>query len=488
MNTICLQCRPCKPRHSSAPVRRGTLMQRRRVPCTTTFPFPRCARRSPGRAGAHLRHRPRRCPEGTSTASPIPTLTARPSRRSRAARSDRWRSRRTRSSCWRPTRPTPGWRSTRSSRTAASNTSRRCRWAWSRWPWRRAANQEAWVVNHLSDSVSVVELDGKKSRVTRTLLVGDEPRDVVFAGPHRSQAFITTAHRGQNSPIDPQLSTPGVGRADVWVFDAASGGASGELGGTPLTILTFFAEMPRALAVTPDGSRVYVAAFHSGNATASTFAATSPASATRCRRSRPRPVPGINVGVNAFGQEQPPTSVIVKYDGSALAGRERRHPRRRDDVHHARSRRLRHQCQREPAGGDRRPYGHVRPRRHDPVQHDRQSRHREGLRHQPGVQQPAALRGRQYLRRFVTNPADSVRGRIAFSRITVLDNAGSVTPRHLNKHIDYSTCCAPIPNAENAKSVAFPHRHGDHADGQTLYVAALGSSEVAVYDTAAARK
>ena len=33
-------------------------------------------------------------------------------------------------------------------------------------------------------------------------------------------ACITTAHRGQNVPYDPQRTTPGVGRADVWVFDA----------------------------------------------------------------------------------------------------------------------------------------------------------------------------------------------------------------------------------------------------------------------------
>src|SRR6267142_5950906 len=78
-------------------------------------------------------------------------------------------------------------------------------------------NGEAWVVNHLSDSVSVIELSDTHSHVKRTLLVGDEPRDIVFAGHARNRAFITTAHRGQNSPIDPQLSTPGVGRADVWV-------------------------------------------------------------------------------------------------------------------------------------------------------------------------------------------------------------------------------------------------------------------------------
>ena len=89
---------------------------------------------------------------------------------------------------------------------------------------------EVWVVNHLSDSVSIVDVAADPPRVVRTLLVGDEPRDIVFAGPGGSRAFITTAHRGQQRTDpsiagvpgagDPQLTTPGVGRADVWVFDA----------------------------------------------------------------------------------------------------------------------------------------------------------------------------------------------------------------------------------------------------------------------------
>ncbi|MBM4210456.1 MAG: hypothetical protein FJ187_07890, partial [Gammaproteobacteria bacterium] len=62
----------------------------------------------------------------------------------------------------------------------------------------RNAN-EVWVVNHLSDSVSVVRLDGTP-RVLRTLQVGDEPRDIVFAGANRDRAFITAANRGQNRP------------------------------------------------------------------------------------------------------------------------------------------------------------------------------------------------------------------------------------------------------------------------------------------------
>src|SRR5213080_3136884 len=129
-------------------------------------------------------------------------------------------------------------------------------------------NGEVWVVNHLSDSVSIVDVASVPPRVTRTLLVGDEPRDIVFAGTGGSRAFVTTAHRGQNSGVPPtDLTTEGLGRADVWVFDATNLGTA--LGGTPLTRLTFFGDTPRALAASPSGNRVYAAVFHSGNRTAS---------------------------------------------------------------------------------------------------------------------------------------------------------------------------------------------------------------------------
>ena len=128
------------------------------------------------------------------------------------------------------------------------------------------SNSEVWVVNHLSDSVSVIDLSVSPPRVVRTLLVGDEPRDIVFAGPGGDRAFITTAHRGQNSPYpDGDYDVPGIGRADVWVFNAASLGSA--IGGTPLTIVTLFGDRPRALAATPDGSKVYAAVFRSGNQT-----------------------------------------------------------------------------------------------------------------------------------------------------------------------------------------------------------------------------
>jgi DNA-binding beta-propeller fold protein YncE len=168
-----------------------------------------------------------------------------------------------------------------------------------------ASRTEAWVVNHLSDSVSIVEVDPTDvtdSRVTRTLLVGDEPRDILFAGTGNGRAFITCAHRGQNRPGDPQLTTEGVGRADVWVFNANSLGAA--LGGTPVggAPVTLFADTPRALAKSPDGSTVYAAALNSGNQTTTVLEGIVSALG-----GLPPPPPGSTSGA-------PPTGLIVKFD------------------------------------------------------------------------------------------------------------------------------------------------------------------------------
>src|SRR5262249_58985437 len=118
---------------------------------------------------------------------------------------------------------------------------------------------------HRSGGGCVVAGGTVPPRVARPVGVGVEPRDIVCAGPGRGRAFVPTAHRGQNRPIDPQLTPRGVGRADVWVFDAAALGTS--VGGDPLAIVTLFCDTPRALATSPDGAVVYVAAFRSGNQT-----------------------------------------------------------------------------------------------------------------------------------------------------------------------------------------------------------------------------
>jgi len=136
-----------------------------------------------------------------------------------------------------------------------------------------ASDGNVWVVNHLSDSVSIVDPTLSPPAVVQTLIVGDEPRDIVFAGDTTDRAFITTAHRGQHRLTipgaigggDPQFLQEGIGRADVWVFDVGSPGTS--LGGDPVEIMTFFTDTPRALAVSNNGAAVYVAGFHSGNQT-----------------------------------------------------------------------------------------------------------------------------------------------------------------------------------------------------------------------------
>jgi YVTN family beta-propeller protein len=188
-------------------------------------------------------------------------------------------------------------------------------------------NTEVWVVNHLSDSVSIVDVGVTPARVKRTLLVGDEPRGIVFAGPGRSRAFIATARRGQqltNVSIngiagsgDPKLTTPGEPRASVWVFDASNLGHP--LGGTPLEIVNLFSDVPRALAVSPDGNTVYAAAFPSGNQTTVVNAGVVCPGFdpwTPCVLKGGAVYPGGNAGpdTNFEGVQAPDVGIMVKYD------------------------------------------------------------------------------------------------------------------------------------------------------------------------------
>lgn len=69
---------------------------------------------------------------------------------------------------------------------------------------------EVWVVNHLSDSISIINVrpdnDNGPSRVVRTLLVGDEPSDVVFAGPAETEPSSPQHTGARTSPST--LSSP----------------------------------------------------------------------------------------------------------------------------------------------------------------------------------------------------------------------------------------------------------------------------------------
>lgn len=329
------------------------------------------------------------------------------------------------------------------------------------------SNNEVWVVNHLSDSISVIALSGGHPRVKRTLLVGDEPRDIVFAGPSNARAFITTAHRGQNVGFDPQHNTPGVGRADVWVFDSASLGSS--LGGTPLAVVNLFSDVPRALAASADGSKVYAAALHSGNRTAVVALGMIPDTG---EATGGIPLPNVNHA----GVAEPDMSLIVKFDGQHWVDELGRHwddkirfnlPDKDVFVIDANAG--------TPAllSGGAGFFASVGTTLFNMI-----------VNPQNGKIYVTNTEARNHVRfEGHGNFAETtVRGHIVDNRITVLDAAG-VHPRDLNKHIDYDDCCGPTPNDESALSMSQPLGMAITPDGTTLYTAVLGNDKVVIHDT-----
>ncbi len=96
-------------------------------------------------------------------------------------------------------------------------------------------NDEAWVINEVSDSVSIVSVS--QHQVVDTLYVKDEPADVAFAN---GRAFVTASRNNQ-----------------IAVFDVATHGS--------VTNIPVFGENPRSLCVNSNGTRVYAAFALSGN-------------------------------------------------------------------------------------------------------------------------------------------------------------------------------------------------------------------------------
>ena len=134
---------------------------------------------------------------------------------------------------------------------------------------------EVWVVNQMSDSVSVVDVPSR--RVVATLRVVDEPSDVVFAG---GKAFVSAATTDE-----------------LEVFDATTH--------APLGTVDVFGKDPRALATSPDGSKVYAVIQRSGNGTT-----VLPASVA------PPPPPPTNVTLPPAPQQ----GLIIRADDPAWAG------------------------------------------------------------------------------------------------------------------------------------------------------------------------
>lgn len=323
-------------------------------------------------------------------------------------------------------------------------------------------SNELWVVNHLSDSVSVVRLDGTP-RVLRTLQVGDEPRDIVFAGNNRDRAFITAANRGQNRPgfTSASLTTPGSGRADVWIFDAAQ--LEDSLNGKPLSIVTLPADVPRALAVSSDGRTIYAAAFMSGNRTTVLH-----------RDAINTPKPGLTT--SADGVQAPATGLIVRYEGTTW----------RDEARTDWSSQVKLTLSDEDVFA-------INASATIPSITDRFVGVGTTL-----FNMAVAADGRI----FVSNTEafnevrfegsgrrgnSTVRGRIAESRISMISpTSGAVTAVHLNRHIDFNLPQGTtVSAADKARSLSQPTAMVLNSSGDTLFTAAFGSAKVAALPTTA---
>jgi YVTN family beta-propeller protein len=338
------------------------------------------------------------------------------------------------------------------------------------------SDAEVWVVNHLSDSVSVVDVAADPPRVVRTLLVGDEPRDIVFAGPGRTRAFVTAAHRGQNTGFDPALTTAGIGRADVWVFDATNLGAS--LGGTPLTRLALFGDTPRALAASPDGATVYAAVFLSGNRTTTIpepLICNGGASVPPCELVGQTMAGGLPApNTNFAGVPGPETGLIVGYDAGTASWR--------DELGRDWSNLVRFDLPDRDvfaiAAGADPPVATGSFASVGTVVFNLAVNPVSGVVYASNTD----ANNRQRFEGPGIFAGSSLRGHLAEARITVLDGA-TVTPRRLNPHIDYDVVPSP-PGVKDA-SLATPLGMAVTADGATLWVAAFGSGAVARIDTSA---
>ena len=327
-----------------------------------------------------------------------------------------------------------------------------------------ASPTQLWVVNHLSDSVSIVDVSASPARVISTLNVGDEPRDIVFGGTGNRWAFITAAHRGQNAPFDPQLTTAGVGRADVWVFDAADQGVA--LGGTPVTILNMFGDTMRALARNADGSRIYAAVFNSGNRTT---VLTDDIGAGGIPKAPPT--------TSADGAPQPQTGLIVQFNGQNWVDSGDPITRTPPQIFTPRvklnlpdfdvftidaSGTTPVVTTRVSGVGTTLFNVAVNPRSGNVYVSNLESLNLtrfEG----PGTR------------------SSTVRGHFVESRISVI-NGTTVSQRHLNKHI--TSYNQPLgTDAERAASLFLPLEMAVSADGSNLFVAAMGSNKLARFST-----
>lgn len=295
---------------------------------------------------------------------------------------------------------------------------------------------QAWVVNHISDSVSIVDL--ATGNVVRTLNVGDEPTDVGFAA---EKAFVVCSQPNQ-----------------VWVFDL------NRLDVEP-AVIEINGLHPRALAVSPDGSLVYVAVFESGNQT--TIVPIEQLTAPTGPYGGRTPIPVLNDPLSALQMEQlppgPAISPIVKKDRSSGAWLDENGMDWSSlvtwDVHD-----------------------------HDVAVIDPQTLAVSYIRSLMNLNMQLAVRADGQLTVVGTEAMNHQRfepritGRFVHSMLALVDPAAPAAPRilDLNPHLAdaYATGVSTLPMQQRALSVADPRGLIWAPDGTTGYVAGMGSNNV----------
>jgi DNA-binding beta-propeller fold protein YncE len=288
---------------------------------------------------------------------------------------------------------------------------------------RARSQREAWVVNHMSDDISIVDVID--ARVVRTLLVGDEPTDVVFAN---DRAFVCVSQEDK-----------------LRIFNLL------DLNQAPVDLPLDMSD-PRSLALSPDRSTVYVCALDSGNKTTIV-----PTAIVESNGGLPTPVPPMNPALSA----PPDVSLIVKHDG----------------VHWL-----------DEIGRNWDAFLAYQLLDNDVIAVSTSSLGVVGAFHDVGTTlYNLAVHPSGQL--YVTNQEafnqvrfePNVKGKFLHNRVTIVEPLSGVpTPRHLNSHIDYG---APAGSAgERALSLCIPLDIAISQDGQDIYVAAFGSRKVAVLD------
>jgi len=304
-------------------------------------------------------------------------------------------------------------------------------------------NREAWVVNWMSDSVSIVDLT--TGNVVRTIDVGDEPTDVIFAN---NKAFVCVSGGGQMTVGFSQITG---GSGAIKVFDPNNPSAF------PTTIEPI-GKQPRALARNATGSQVFVSVFESGNQTT-----VVPEPIVSANGGLPPPNPAVRPGLPA----PPNTGLVVKWDGSNW----------RDEINRSWTAQIPFTLADVDLVVIDAASSAISARVHGI------GTHIGNMAFDPSAQQllVANLDDINQVR-FEPN----LSGKFQASRISIL-NAAVPTPAlintsDLNSHVDFGS---PGSDAERALSLALPADVVRQSDG-TVFVAATSSARVGVLSSAGA--